>query len=145
MARTYKLTAFRQMLNLWMRLCIWLGIAPQHYCLIRTRGRHSGRVYTTPVWLVENGERYLVAPYGEVNWVRNARAAGEVTLVRRLRSTRVKITELDPQRSAPILKTYLGQVSVVRPFFNSRPDSPLGAFEDEARQHPVFKLTRSAT
>lgn len=41
-------------------------------------GRRSGRRYSTPVQLVlGGGERWLVAPYGEREWVKNARAAGE--------------------------------------------------------------------
>jgi hypothetical protein len=128
-----------------MHLLIRLGVAPKHYYLICTRGRHSGRVHTTPVWLVEDGERYVVAPYGDVSWVKNARASGEVTLIRGLTSTRVKIVQLDPPRSAPILKTYLINVSVARPFFDTRVDSPLEAFTSEATRHPVFKIIRPAT
>ncbi len=51
--------------------------------LLRVRGRKTGLPRTTPVSLIEHeGRRWLVAPYGEVGWVRNARAAGEAELLR---------------------------------------------------------------
>ena len=47
--------------------------------LLTVRGRKSGLPRTTPVNLIEyQGRRWLVAPYREVAWVRNVRAAGEV-------------------------------------------------------------------
>ncbi len=140
MGRTYRLTSLRRLANLWMHLFIRLGVAPPHYYLLRVRGRRTGRFYVTPVWIVENGDRYLVAPYGEVNWVKNARAARTVTLTRGLRSETLRITELDPQRSAPVLKTYLASVAVVRPFFGVRHNASVDAFAAEAPKHPVFRL-----
>jgi deazaflavin-dependent oxidoreductase (nitroreductase family) len=57
------------------------GIGPAH--LLTTRGRKTGRARTTPVILVQQDkQRWLVAPYGAVSWVLNARAAGRVTLRR---------------------------------------------------------------
>jgi hypothetical protein len=55
----------------------------------------------------------IVAPYGEVGWVRNARAAGQVTLRRGRRSEAVSIIEVSPENAAPVLKKYLVQVPVV--------------------------------
>jgi hypothetical protein len=100
----------------------------------------SGRTFSTPVILVENGERWLVAPYGEVNWVRNARAAGRVTLSRGRHRDQVKISEVGSQESAPVLREYLRRVRTVRPFFDVSPDSPLEAFAAEAGRHPVFRI-----
>jgi hypothetical protein len=98
-------------------------------------------MHTTPVTLIEEGgQRWLVAPYGPVNWVRNARAAGQVTLTRGRRSETVTVVELSPVESAPVLKEYLKQVPVVRPFFNVTPESPLEAFIAEAPKHPVFQI-----
>lgn len=117
MARTYRLTFLRRLGNLSMYLFIRLGVMPRSYHLLRVSGRKSGRDYTTPVQLVEeDGRRYLVAPYGEVSWVKNARAAGEVTLIRGLRSERLRIVEVGRQESAPVLRTYLRHVPIVRRF-----------------------------
>jgi deazaflavin-dependent oxidoreductase (nitroreductase family) len=108
--------------------------------LLSVSGRRSGRTYTTPVILVENGERFLVAPYGEVGWVRNARAAGRVTLSRGRHRETVGLRQVGPEESAPVLRTYLRRVSVVRPFFDVSPDSPHEAFAAEAARHPVFLI-----
>jgi hypothetical protein len=91
--------------------------------------------------LVEEGERWLVAPYGEVAWVRNARAAGEVELSRSRRSETMSIEELTPEEAAPVLKQYIKSVAVVRSFFDVTPESPLDEFVLEAPRHPVFRLT----
>jgi len=107
------------------------------------RGRRSGRTYSTPVTLIEDEQRYLVAPYGEVGWVKNARAAGEVTLTRAGHSDTMRISELEPQEAAPVLRTYVQRVSVVRPYFDAAPDAPLDAFAAEAPHHPVFRLSES--
>ena len=58
-----------------------VGLAGRHTYVLTVVGRTSGTRYSIPVILVEaRGERWLVSPYGEVAWVRNARAAGEVQL-----------------------------------------------------------------
>jgi hypothetical protein len=88
----------------------------------------------------EAGERWLVAPYGEVSWVRNARAAKQVTLLRRRRFDTVRIVELAAEDAAPVLKKYLAQVPVVRPFFDVTPNSNLPEFVAEASRHPVFRV-----
>lgn len=72
--------------------------------LLSVSGRRSGKIHTTPVTLIEeSGQRWLVAPYVAVNWVRNARAAGRVTLRRGRQSQTVSIDELRPEESAPVL------------------------------------------
>ena len=141
MARTYRLGLIRRVLNLLVRGFLALGVPMPHTYLLAVRGRQSGRLRKTPVTLVETDEhRYLVAPYGEVNWVRNARAAGEVRLKRWWGWETVRLTELTPKEAAPILKTYIKDVMVVRPFFDVTPKSSLTDFEREAPRHPVFRI-----
>ena len=123
-----------------VRLNRW-GIAAPNSYVLTVRGRKTGKSYSVPVMPVEeNGQRWLVAPYGEVSWVRNARAAGEVMLSRGSRSETLKIREANPQESAPILKKYIARESMVRPYFDVQPDAPLEAFAAEAPRHPVFQL-----
>lgn len=117
-----------------------IGVAGRHTYLLGVRGRRSGRTYSTPVVLVENGERWLVAPYGEVSWVRNARAAGQATLSRGRHREEIKLSEIGPQESAPVLRQYLRQAKAVRSSFDASPDSPLDAFVAEAGRHPVFRI-----
>lgn len=109
--------------------------------LLTVRGRKSGQPRTIPVLPIEqDGQRFLVAPYGVVSWVRNLRAAGTATLIRGRRSQVISVTELSAREAAPVLKQYLSQVRVVRPYFDVTPDAPLEAFEDEAPRHPVFQI-----
>jgi deazaflavin-dependent oxidoreductase (nitroreductase family) len=141
MSKTYQVTPVVQFVNRMMRLMIRLNVAPRGYHLLTVQGRKSGKLYSTPVALVEEGnQRRLVSPYGEVAWLRNARAAGQVTLSRGGKSKTVKIIEQGPEASAPILKKYITLEGIVRPYFDARPDSPLEAFVAEAPRHPVFLL-----
>ncbi|HET9111009.1 MAG TPA: nitroreductase family deazaflavin-dependent oxidoreductase [Ktedonobacterales bacterium] len=112
--------------------------------LLTVRGRKSGQPHTVPVLLVErDGQRWLVAPYGVVQWVRNIRAAGRAALTRGRRSEAITVTELSAQEAAPILKQYLvvQHAADIRAYFGATKDSPLEAFEREAARHPVFKIT----
>jgi len=113
----------------------------RHTYVLTGPGWASGRLHSTPVTLVENGERWLVAPYGAVAWVRNARAAGGVELRRDGHTEALRIEEASPGQAAPVLREYLRRVAVTRPFFDVRPDSPVEASVAEAPRHPVFRLT----
>jgi deazaflavin-dependent oxidoreductase (nitroreductase family) len=145
MAKTYKTTGAIRFFNGLMKIMIRLGLAPKNMHILTVRGRASGRRYSTPVSLIqEDGQRWLVAPYGEVSWVKNARAAGELTLTRGGKSETLTFTELGPEESAPILKRYLQREAITRPYFDVRPDSPLDDFAKEADRHPVFLLRDKA-
>lgn len=141
MARTYHLSAGRRLANRLLTALLRVGVAGGMTYLLTVRGRRSGRPYSTPVNLIDHGtQRWLVAPYGPVNWVRNARAVGQVTLTRGRRSETVRISELGADESAPVLKEYVQRVPVTRPYFDARPDAPLEAFAAEAARHPVFRI-----
>lgn len=88
----------------------------------------------------EGGQRWLVAPYGELGWVRNTRAAGQVTLSRGRHAETMAIVEAGPEESAPVLRHDIAEVPISRPYFDVRPDSPLDAFRTEAPRHPVFRI-----
>ena len=90
------------------------------------------------------GRRWLVAPYGDVAWVKNARAAGRVTLARGRRVERVALAEVGPEESAPVLRRYVTEVPITRPYFDAGPASDLAAFRAEAHRHPVFRVVGSA-
>jgi deazaflavin-dependent oxidoreductase (nitroreductase family) len=147
MARTYRLTPARRAVNVLVRGLLRIGIAPRGMVLLTVVGRRSGAPRTTPVSLVESdaGQRWLVAPYGAVGWVLNARAAGKVRLGRGRRSENLDIDEVGPEEAAGVLRTYLRDVRVVRPFFDVASDSPDDAFAAEAPRHPVFRLRQSST
>jgi deazaflavin-dependent oxidoreductase (nitroreductase family) len=141
MARFYRLGFWRRLINSLVRALLQLGLNPPHTYLLTVPGRKTGKAYATPVTLVEEtGERWLVAPYGEVGWVKNARAGGRVMLRRGRRAEIVRIVEVPLEDAAPVLKKYLAQVPVVRPFFDVRPQSDIKEFVAEAPRHPVFRI-----
>ena len=141
MAAKYRVGIARRLVNRVIRLLLRVGIGPPRTYLLTVRGKKTGRMYSTPVTLVErSGQRWLVAPYGDVAWVRNARAAGDVTLTRGRRAETVRLAELGPEDAAPILKQYITEIPITRPFFDVRPESPLADFAAEAPRHPVFRL-----
>jgi deazaflavin-dependent oxidoreductase (nitroreductase family) len=134
-------TVRRKILNWLITPPARLGLAGKRTHLLTVRGRRKGRRYSTPVQLVIDGERrWLVAPYGEREWVKNARAAGEVDLTRALKTTRHAVEEVGPDEAAPVLRAYLRTTPVVKRFFGVDPDDPLDAFVAEAPQHPVFRV-----
>jgi deazaflavin-dependent oxidoreductase (nitroreductase family) len=116
------------------------GLVPNTY-LLTTRGRKTGRMLTHPVTIVEQeGKRWLVAPYGPVSWVHNARAAGRVSIGRRGDWNDYGIREVSAAEAGPVLKRYIGMAAPTRPYFRADKDAPIEAFVAEAELHPVFQL-----
>ena len=144
MAKTYHVNFATRMRDALFTTLLSAGVKMGTTSLLTVRGRTSGQPHTFPVILVEqDGQSFLVAPYGVVQWVRNLRAAGTATLTRGRRSETISVTELPAQEAAPVLKQYLLHVSAgVRSYFDARKDSPLEAFEREAPRHPVFQITK---
>jgi deazaflavin-dependent oxidoreductase (nitroreductase family) len=141
-AASYKPTLLRRAGNALIAPLARLGLAGRRTHVLTVVGRTSGRRYSTPVQLLlEDGQRWLVAPYGERAWVKNARAAGFVELTRARKSERARIEEVGPEEAAPVLREYLRKTPLVKPFFDATRDSPLEAFAAEAANHPVFRLS----
>lgn len=129
-----------------LRFLLAAGIPMGPLQLLSHRGRKTGTLYTTPVALVErNGTRWLVAAFGEVNWVRNIRAAGTAQLTSGWQKETIEVYELETRESAPVLKEFLKRYSLVPfipPYFKTTPQSSLTDFEQEALYHPVFRIDR---
>jgi deazaflavin-dependent oxidoreductase (nitroreductase family) len=143
MARAYRMNAFTRFGNTMAAAMIRFGIGPAGMRLLRVRGRKTGLPRMTPVNLIEyQGRRWLVAPYGEVAWVRNVRAAGQADLLRAHTVESTRLREASPEEAAPVLRAYLQQLRlVVGSYFDVTPASPDAAFIAEAPRHPVFLLT----
>ena len=120
----------------------WIGLIRGHFYVLEVRGRKSGKTISLPVDLLDlEGRRYLVCARGGSNWVRNARAAGEVVLARAMRRRRYAVRELPPSMRPPVLKAYLDRfVSEVQRFFPVPKGSAVEAFNDLAPRYPVFEL-----
>jgi deazaflavin-dependent oxidoreductase (nitroreductase family) len=142
MAKTYQVGTFVRFSNAIMTTLLRRGVKMGGNVLLTVPGRKSGEPRTTPVTILEwNGERLLQSPFGDVNWVRNLRAAGHATLTRGRHIEPVRVVELSPAEAAPIFKgTIATYPSFVRQYFDVTPESPLEAFEAEAPRHPMFRI-----
>jgi deazaflavin-dependent oxidoreductase (nitroreductase family) len=142
MGKTYRRHVGTRLINRWFRLLTRLGLGASYRHILRVRWRKSGRLHSTPVDVIEaGGQRWLVAGYGPANWVLNARAAGEVTLSRGGRSESYTVTEAGAEEAIPVLRTYIAEIRVTRPYFDAMPTSSSEALAAELPRHAVFRLT----
>jgi deazaflavin-dependent oxidoreductase (nitroreductase family) len=150
-ATTVHVPGFVRLGNVFTRTLLRAGVKLSGFgrpmYLLTVRGRKSGQPRTTPVVVIEqDGERYLVSPYGIVDWVRNLRAAGEAILTRGRREEKMQATELPGDQAAHALKKLLaGNL----PAFLTDPlgvtaESSLEEIQQAAKEHPVFLLRSAA-
>jgi deazaflavin-dependent oxidoreductase (nitroreductase family) len=121
-----------------------MGISLYGSRVLEVRGRSSGQPRRTPVNLLNfEGQRYLVAPRGNTQWVRNLRAAGEGRLLVGPRSETFAAVELGDEQKAPVLRAYLKKWKFeVGVFFDGvGPDSSEQELSAVAPKHPVFRLS----
>jgi deazaflavin-dependent oxidoreductase (nitroreductase family) len=119
------------------------GISVLGSRVLAVKGRTSGQWRTTPVnLLTHDGRRYLVAPRGETQWVRNLRAigTGELRVGRRAESFRGR--ELADDEKVPVLRAYLkrwkAEVGIF--FEGTGPDSSDDQIRAIAPRHPAFEV-----
>jgi hypothetical protein len=85
----------------------------------------AGRAHTVPVVPVErDGKRWVVAPYGPVAWVHNARALGRVSLRYGRSKHAYAVREATADEAGPVLKRYVAVASKTRQHFRASPDAP---------------------
>ena len=85
--------------------------------LVTIRGRKSSLPRTTALAIIAvEGRRWVWAPWGEVQWVRNLRAAGRATLSVKGRKEEVSATELDPTERVGFFRDVLGPLARSIPF-----------------------------
>lgn len=121
---------------------VGLGIAPGYMHLLQVRGRKTGRIYSSPVNLLQfGGKPYLVAPRGATQWVRNAETAGEIVLKRGSARRKYRLRPIPDPEKSELLKLYLESYkSAVQRYFPVPAGSPAAAFRDVASNYPVFEL-----
>jgi deazaflavin-dependent oxidoreductase (nitroreductase family) len=121
-----------------------MGVSVWGSRVLRVKGRKSGEIRTVPVNLLTvDGTRYLVAPRGETQWVRNLRAAGgngELALGKKIEAFHA--TEIADTDKEAILRAYLKRWKAeVGVFFDGvDAKSPKEEVERIAPLHPVFVL-----
>ena len=120
-----------------------MGISIWGSRVLRVRGRNSGEWRRTPVnLLILDGRRYLVAPRGHTQWVRNMRAAGGGELALGRRREAFGASEVADENKPPILRAYLKRWKAeVGVFFGCvGPDSSDEDLLHVAPDHPVFLI-----
>jgi len=144
MAKLYRVNGRIRLENAVLSAAIRLGIAPRGMRLVAVRGRKTGAMHENPIQPIEvDGKRWLVAPFGKVNWALNARKAGMVRLRRGRSAEFLRVREADAVESAPVLRAYL-KGGYTRDYFDVTVNSPLADFEAEANRHPVFLVVGPA-
>ena len=135
-------TAVERVFNRIFGFVVGLGWGFSYNYLLQVRGRKSGKVYSTPIDLLEkNGKRFLVAPRGRAQWVRNAEAAGEVTLKKGKLQQKFRLRPLSDAEKPEILKAYLDQFKrEVQTYFPVPAGSPVEAFRELVASYPAFEL-----
>jgi deazaflavin-dependent oxidoreductase (nitroreductase family) len=135
-------TAFEKLFNRSFGCLVGLGLGPSHIYLLQVRGRKSGKLFSTPVDLLElQGKRYLVAPRGRTQWVRNAEAAGEITLKKGSTRKNYRLRPIAAGERAEILKAYLDSFKrEVQQYFPVAAGSPAESFVAIAESYPCFEL-----
>jgi deazaflavin-dependent oxidoreductase (nitroreductase family) len=119
------------------------GISVWGSRVLEVPGRRSGEPRRTPVNLLTvDGRRYLVAPRGHTQWVRNLRVSGEGRLLLGRKGELFTATELTDDEKPPLLRAYLERWKMeVGVFFGGvGPDSPEEDLRRIAPDHPVFRI-----
>ena len=135
-------TPVEKIFNRIFGLVVGLGLGFSYNYLLQVRGRKSGKLYSTPINLLEyKGKRYLVAPRGRTQWVRNAEAAGEVILKKGSSRPIFRLRPLPAAEKPEILKAYLDAFKrEVQRYFPVAAGSPPEAFVEIASSYPAFEL-----
>lgn len=121
-----------------------IGVSLYGSRLLSVKGRKTGQPRSTVVNpLATGGQRYLVAPRGTTQWVRNLRAAGGEGELRLGRKTeRFTATEVDDDAKPEILREYLRRWKFESGIFfdGVDADSPGKELRRIAPRHPVFRI-----
>src|SRR5580692_7715942 len=135
-------TPVEKLFNRVFGFLVGIGFPFPHKYLLLVRGRKSGKLYSTPVNLLEvRGKRFLVAPRGRTQWVRNAETAGEVMLKKGSTLLEFHLRSLSEAEKHEILKAYLDSFkSEVQRYFSVAAGSPAESFAAIAANYPVFEL-----
>ena len=95
-------------------------------------------------WVEVDGQRYLVSPRGESEWVRNVRSAGGAAVIRHRGRRGVRLEEVPPEQRAPILKKYLDENAMsTGKHFGIDPKAEIAEFGAIAERHPAFRVIES--
>ena len=136
-------SAFERWFNWLFGVLVGWGLGLQHNYLLQVQGRKTGRIYSTPVNVLDfEGKRYLVAPRGTTQWVRNATVNGHVWLKKGRIRDRYAVRAVNDKDKPELLSEYLSRYkTAVQRYFPVPAGSPVEALDSIAASYPVFELT----
>ncbi|HKA19945.1 MAG TPA: nitroreductase family deazaflavin-dependent oxidoreductase [Blastocatellia bacterium] len=136
-------SAGERLFNRLFGFLVRMGFGLSHNFMLEVRGRKSGKIYSTPVNVLEHkGAKYLVAPRGYTQWVRNVVANKSASLVKGKRREEVSLRTIPDNEKPEILKAYLDRYkTTVQRYFPIPAGSPVRDFEPLVDRYPVFELT----
>jgi deazaflavin-dependent oxidoreductase (nitroreductase family) len=121
-----------------------LGISVYGSRVLYVKGRASGEWRSNPVnpLRLKDGTRYLVAPRGNTQWVRNLRAAGTGELHIGRKVERFTATEIADDAKPAILRAYLKRWKFeVGVFFDGvDAKAPEEKLREIAPGYPIFRI-----
>lgn len=135
-------SAFDRFANRAFGFLVKIGLGLSHNYLLEVRGRKSGRIYSTPVNVLElAGKRYLVAPRGYTQWVKNVLAGCDASLTKGSHREQLHLQAIPDGEKPAILKAYLDNFKpTVQRYFPIPAGSPVKAFQPLAERYPVFEI-----
>lgn len=147
-ARGHRVPFYVPILNPLMKSFLHLGVPAGPMTLLTVRGRKTGRPRTTPVGLFKlEGRRFIFDTFGNADWVRNLRAAGEAKVGRGWRRKHVTAVQLSRVEAASVLREILApyvasriRSSFLKMGYSLTRDSTTADYVREAKRHPGFEL-----
>jgi deazaflavin-dependent oxidoreductase (nitroreductase family) len=133
----------RNVFNRFVAFLTRRGISVLGSRVLRVRGRTSGEWRSTPVNLLDlDGTRYLVAPRGHTQWVKNMRVAGGGELRVGRRTEAFDATEIADSEKVDVLRAYLKRWKAEVGVFFGGVDATSSEAELRriAPDHPIFRL-----
>lgn len=123
-----------------------LGITFRDGYRLLVVGRKSGKTFAIAVTVPTiDGKKYLVAPRGETQWVRNARAAGQISLQKGSYLEVFQVQEIEGPEKLSVLAEYLQRYEkAVQRYFSLPAGSEAQQFVEIAAAYPVFLLVPAA-
>jgi deazaflavin-dependent oxidoreductase (nitroreductase family) len=95
-----------------LRFLLAAGVPLGFNRLVTIRGRTTGVPRTTPLAVIHvAGRRWVWAPWGDVHWMRNLRAAGRATVARGRTVEEVSATELDASERVVFFRDVLAPLA----------------------------------
>ncbi|MGH8928853.1 MAG: nitroreductase/quinone reductase family protein [Acidimicrobiia bacterium] len=139
MVKEYRRTPMVRFVGWMMSGLARRGMGPSS--VLTTIGRKTKKPHLVPVSpIFIEGREYLVAPYGQVGWVKNTRVRPQITLTRGKTEREAVATEVHGEEAARALAAYHQRETFARPYMDVPLDPTIEDFAARAANFPVFRI-----